>query len=93
MMALLLSLNSFQALYPIYCFFSVGVVFFSSLVPQGSVLLPLLFHLFMNNLDTCASVVHSFADYSTLHKSSSFHSWLFSIVHSQSQLATSSTIS
>ena len=56
----------------------------------------LSFHLFsfffINDLHATASDVHSFADDSTLHKSSSFQCQPSSDAHSQSRLAMSSTI-
>ena len=64
----------------------------SSGVPQGSVLSPTLFLLFMNNfLHASASDVHSFADDSTLHKSS-FYSQTSSNARSQSRLGISLTV-
>ena len=48
----------------------------SSGVPQGSLLSPTLFLLFVNNLHTSSSDAHSFADDSTLLSSYYHHSCL-----------------
>ena len=98
-MALLLpSVNSFLSFHPIIlCVVADGATSasfpVSSGVPQGSVLSPTLFLRFINDLlHASASDIHSFADDSTLHKSSSFQSQPSSNAHSQSRLAMSLTV-
>ena len=61
-------------------------------VPQGSLLSPTHFLLFINYLHTSASDVHSFANDSTVHKSSSFQCQPSSNTLFQSCLAMFSTI-
>ena len=56
-------------------------------VPQGSVLSPTLFLLFINDLSITSSPIHSYADDSTLHYS--FH---FERRPTQSQLAHARTV-
>ena len=98
-MALLLpSVNSFLAFYPIalYLLLLTAQPLHPSRSPvvflRGSVLSPTLFLLFINDLHATASDVHSFADDSNLHKSSSFQCQPSSNARSQSRLAISSTI-
>ena len=102
----LLSVNSFLAFYPIALYLLLltaqplhpsrspvvflRVLFFHLLCFFSS---PTLFLLFINDLlHATASDVHSFADDSNLHKSSSFQCQPSSNARSQSRLAMSSTI-
>ena len=62
-------------------------------VPQGSVLSPTLFLLFFNEfLSSTSNPMHSYADDSTLHSSTSFSSAPSSLTRSASRLDTASTI-
>ena len=72
---------------PSFCKLNSASFQVSSDVSQGSLLSPTLFLFFINDLQSSVSDVHSFTKESTLHKSSSFHSYPFSNAHSQSRLA------